>query len=93
MTFLNYYVKDYDDHDISLYSNYIAKLAAVAAVGDPPPLTWRGWFSQRYHAIPGRYRPESTRQEQARTCRASLRHGRSLTADRDFGSADSDAVA
>jgi hypothetical protein len=93
VTHLNYYVKDFDDYDISLYSNYIAKLAAVAAVGDPPPLTWRGWFSQHYHAMPGHYRPDSSRQEQARACRASLRHGRSLAADRHPDLADGDAVA
>jgi hypothetical protein len=88
-----FYTKDFDDYDISLYSTYIAKLAAVATPGDPPPLTWRGWFSQHYHAMPGRYRHTPPRETQARTCRASLRHGRNLHVDRDHGPADHDAVA
>ena len=88
-----FYTKDFDDYDISLYSTYIAKLAAVTTPGDPPPLTWRGWFSQHYHAMPGRYRHTPPRETQARTCRASLRHGRNFHVDCDPGPADSDAVA
>lgn len=90
---MNYYIKDFDDYDISLYSAYVSRLAAVATPGDPPPLPWRSWFNQKYHAAPGFYRPASTREAQARTCRASLRHGRNLHADRHADFLNGDAVA
>jgi len=88
-----FYTRDFDDYDISLYSTYIAKLAAVATPGDPPPLNWRSWFSRHYQAMPGQYRLTPPRETKVRACRASLRHGRNLHVDRDPGPADSDAVA
>lgn len=40
------------DADLDAYSNYIAKLAAVASPGDPPVTPFRLWFFWRYNAFP-----------------------------------------
>ena len=40
------------DADLDAYSNYIAKLAAVAAPGDPPAKPFRSWFFSHYGTFP-----------------------------------------
>jgi hypothetical protein len=40
------------DDDIDAYSNYIAKLAAIASPGDPPVTPFRVWFFWHYNAFP-----------------------------------------
>lgn len=40
------------DADLDAYSLYIAKLAAVAAPGDPPAKPFRSWFFSHYGTFP-----------------------------------------
>lgn len=42
----------YSEQDIDAYSQHIAKLAAIAAPGDPAAPTFRLWFYWRYGAMP-----------------------------------------
>lgn len=40
------------DADLDAYSLYIAKLAAIAAPGDPPTKPFRIWFFSHYGSFP-----------------------------------------
>jgi hypothetical protein len=58
-------IKPTSDDDYQAYSNYIAKLAAIASPGDPPATPFRTWFFWKYGAFPAETRVDDRTARQA----------------------------